>query len=75
MAAVDSTVDHNCRNLCYRLINFSSKVLQYIGGFVVKAAAKSVSCTTCMSMLFASFNTDANLIFITINFSSHLNGG
>lgn len=58
--------DHDCGNLSYGLTNFSSEVVQYTGGFIVRAVVKRVTCPTCTDILVKDSTTSV-LIFIKNN--------
>ncbi|XP_049520144.1 uncharacterized protein LOC125944133 [Dermacentor silvarum] len=63
---IRAVADHDYGNLSYGLTNFSSEVVQYIGGFIVRAVAKRVTCPTCTDILVKDSITSV-LIFIRKN--------
>lgn len=65
-AALATAAGHDYANLAYGLSNFSSEVVQYIGGFIVRVVAKKITCSACTGMLVKD-NITSILIFIRNN--------
>lgn len=66
LAAANAVADHDYTSLGYGVSNFSSEIVQYIGGFIVRAVCKRISCTSCTEMLIEHKVTSI-LIFIRNN--------
>lgn len=66
LAAATAVADHDYGSLGYGISNFSSEVVQYIGGFIVRAVSKRITCPSCTEMLIEDKVTSI-LIFVRNN--------
>lgn len=66
MYIATAATDHDYSSLGYGLTNFSTEVVTYIGGFIVRAVSKNINCSSCLEMLVRD-DIASVLIFIRNN--------